>query len=32
VFSDADRITRLQDVYDDKNFPSAVFVIKDRPQ
>ena len=32
VFSDADTVTRLQEVYDDKNFPSAVFVIKHHPQ
>jgi para-nitrobenzyl esterase len=28
VFSDVDTVTRLQEVYDDKHFPSAVFVIK----
>jgi para-nitrobenzyl esterase len=28
VFSDVDTVTRLQEVYDDKRFPSAVFVIK----
>ena len=28
VFSDADAVTRLKEVYNDKQFPSAVFVIK----
>ncbi len=28
VFSDVDTVTRLKEVYNDKRFPSAVFVIK----
>ena len=28
VFSDVDAVTRLKEVYNDKQFPSAVFVIR----
>jgi len=28
VFSDVDTVTHLQEVYDDRRFPSAVFIIK----